>query len=194
MTDSANVSMIPDVTLETGDRQRLHPVSLEAGESRPSTTPVLHSEGELGHDHGTGDEDTEDTAGEPQSTRREELAESLRRRIKLVLTLEPDATSGYRALLATGSDGCDPLLRCIEVPDVVTALREAQALVEEAEARWRHQPRFPPAQPKKSATPPKPSRQPEPSPESQSQEQGGAHADGSSPAKPTSPDQLSLFS
>lgn len=71
-----------------------------------------------------------------------------RRPLKLVLHLQPICAAGYRALLALGTDGCDPLLRAAEVADLAAALAEIPQLVAEAEARWQAQPRYPGASPK----------------------------------------------
>jgi hypothetical protein len=72
-----------------------------------------------------------------------EATESSRRSLKLVLTLTPTQTVGYRALLALGADGCDPVLRSVEVADLPAAFQEIAALVAAAEARWQIQPRNP---------------------------------------------------
>jgi hypothetical protein len=69
--------------------------------------------------------------------------QAVRRALKLVLTLQPDDVGGYRALLAFGADGCDPLFRRAVAPSLEVALGEIAALVTEAEERWRHQPRNP---------------------------------------------------
>ena len=116
---------------------------------------------------------------------------------------------GYRALIALGSDGCDPLLRAADVPDVAGALQEVPGLLAEAEGRWQLQPRYPAAAPAKTrlaggsrapsppqgpprreppATPAEPRRAPTPSP-------SRAPASPQSPAPASSPaDQLTLFS
>jgi hypothetical protein len=67
--------------------------------------------------------------------------ESPLRTLKLVLTLTPVQTAGYRALLALGTDGCDPVMRSVEVADLSAAFQEMAALIAAAEARWRMQPR-----------------------------------------------------
>jgi hypothetical protein len=69
--------------------------------------------------------------------------ESPRRPLKLVLTLTPAQTVGYRALLALGADGCDPVLRSAHVADLPAAFQELAALIAVAEARWQIQPRNP---------------------------------------------------
>jgi hypothetical protein len=63
--------------------------------------------------------------------------------LKLVLTLRPADSAGYHALIAVGSDDCDPLLRSVDVADLPGALQEVAALVTEAEARWQTLPRNP---------------------------------------------------
>jgi hypothetical protein len=66
-----------------------------------------------------------------------------RRTVKLVLTLQPANSQGYRALLAMGADGCDPVLRAADVADFTAALDEMSRFIVEAEARWQVQPRYP---------------------------------------------------
>jgi hypothetical protein len=68
----------------------------------------------------------------------------------LVVNLRPGNAMGYRALLALGSDGCDPLLRAANVDDLAGALEEVPGLLAEAEARWQLQPRYPAVAPAKS--------------------------------------------
>src|SRR5207248_3040411 len=113
-----------------------------------------------------------------------------------------------RALLALGSDGCDPLLRAADVADLAGALEEVPGLLAEAEGRWRLQPRYPAAAPAKirpaggsresappqrpprriaPTTPAEPHRAPAPSPPR-------TPAPPQSPAPTASPtDQLMLF-
>ncbi|MBI4496623.1 MAG: hypothetical protein HY689_01830 [Chloroflexi bacterium] len=66
-----------------------------------------------------------------------------RRGIKLVITLQPEAGIGYRAVLAVGMEGCDPLLRSVEVTDLSAALDQVPGLFADAAARWQVQPRYP---------------------------------------------------
>ena len=76
--------------------------------------------------------------------------------LKLVVTLQPGEGQAYRAILALGADGCDPLLRCLEAETLPTILATVPALLAEAEARWAVQPRYPtttPAKAKPRATP-----------------------------------------
>ncbi|HZS01229.1 MAG TPA: hypothetical protein VFE37_21100 [Chloroflexota bacterium] len=68
-----------------------------------------------------------------------------RRALKLVVSLRPSNAVGYRALIALGADGCDPLLRTADVPDLAGALDEVPGLLAEAEGRWELQPRYPAA-------------------------------------------------
>jgi hypothetical protein len=132
-----------------------------------------------------------------------------RRALKLVVSLRPGNAMGYRALIALGSDGCDPLLRAADVVDLVGALEEVPGLLAEAEGRWDLQPRYPAPSPamtrppgggraaarpqgpprrEAAATPAEPYRAPAPSPL-------GAPASPQSPMSPSSPtDQLTLFS
>lgn len=85
-------------------------------------------------------------------------AEPPSRTLKLVLTLRPDEGAGYRALLALGTEGCDPLFRSCAVPDLPAAFDQAVALATEAEAHWQHQPRNP--GPTASRVKPAPPRRP----------------------------------
>ena len=81
-----------------------------------------------------------------------------RRTLKLVLTLQP-VDAGYRALVAVGTDGCDPLLRSLAVPDLAAALGQAAAIAAEAVDLWRAQPRYPAAasaKPARSTAPAQP--------------------------------------
>ena len=132
-----------------------------------------------------------------------------RRALKLVVSLRPGNAMGYRALLALGSGGCDPLLRAADVADLAGALEEVPGLLAEAEGRWQLQPRYPTAAPAKPrpaggsqaptppqgsprreapTTPAEPHRAPAPSP-------SRAPASPQSPAPASSPaDQLTLFS
>lgn len=66
-----------------------------------------------------------------------------RRVLKLVVTLQPIEGSTYRAILALGADGCDPLLRCLEAETLPAILAAVPALLTDAEARWAVQPRYP---------------------------------------------------
>lgn len=68
-------------------------------------------------------------------------AEAPRRTLKLVVTLTPADQGQYRAALAFGSEGCDPILRTTMVTALPDALEQVPILMEEAEARWRLQPR-----------------------------------------------------
>lgn len=77
---------------------------------------------------------------------------SLRRTLKLVLTLRPADGPGYQAILALGADGCDPLWRSASVADLPAALDEVPALAAEAEARWQAQPRYPTVAPQRAKT------------------------------------------
>jgi hypothetical protein len=73
--------------------------------------------------------------------------------VKLVALLRR-TEDGYRVQLAAGADGCDPVLRLIDVPDVSSALAALGALVAEGEVRWRAEPRYPSAA--RTAPPPRP--------------------------------------
>lgn len=66
-----------------------------------------------------------------------------RRALKFVVTLQPDPDGSYRAVLAAGADGCDPLLRTMIVQDLAAALTELARLAVTAEVHWRVTPRYP---------------------------------------------------
>ena len=68
-------------------------------------------------------------------------AEAPRRALKLVVTLSPAEHGHYRAVLALGSEGCDPFLRTATVTALPDALDQVPTLLEDAEAHWRLQPR-----------------------------------------------------
>lgn len=100
----------------------------------PASTDEPHDAPESQGEHGGPAEEV--TPNQPP-------AAASRRALKLVLHLQPIGAAGYRALLALGADGCDPLLRFTEVADLAAALDEVPGLVAEAEARWQAQPRYP---------------------------------------------------
>jgi hypothetical protein len=64
-----------------------------------------------------------------------------RRALKLVLTLQPDGDEHYTAILAVGSDGCDPLLHTMTARGLGEVLDELARLAVTAEAHWRVTPR-----------------------------------------------------
>jgi hypothetical protein len=80
--------------------------------------------------------------------------ETPRRPLKLVATLQPAADGGYHVILALGSDGCDPLFRALDAPDLPAALADVPALLTEAQDRWQTQPRYPSAGPMAKSKPP----------------------------------------
>src|SRR5947209_6051385 len=81
----------------------------------------------------------------PSTTKATSSPSAVRRTLKLVLTLQPREPVGYRALVALGTDGCDPLLRSLEVEALATILDTIPTLIAEAEAQWAAQPRYPAA-------------------------------------------------
>ena len=116
------------------------------------------------------------------------VAEAAPRPLKLVVTVSRDGDGGHRAVLALGSDGCDPLLRVIEAGELEDALRLVPELLAEAEARWQLQPRYPAASPttpvaNRSARTPSPRGSTATDPE-----QTGAPA-----PRSAEPDQMTLF-
>lgn len=115
-----------------------------------------------------------------------------RRSLKLVVTLRPVEGAGYRALLALGADGCDPLLRSAEAGDLQGALDEVPALVVEAEGRWQTHPRNPAARPAPRTRPARPSGPPASLPPAPLEpEAAGPTPD--TTGEPAGPGQLSLF-
>jgi hypothetical protein len=130
-----------------------------------------------------------------------------RRTLKLVVSLRPGGDLGYRALLALGADGCDPLLRTVDVADLASALDELPGLLAEAEGRWQLQPRYPTAAPTKARSA-APNRTPVPSRNGPRRETSTAAdepyegpalhppsvpASSPPPARSSSTDQLALF-
>lgn len=112
----------------------------------PASTDEPHDAPESQGEHG----EPADHATLEQQPR----AAASRRALKLVLHLQPIGAAGYRAFLALGADGCDPLLRFTEVADLAAALDEVPGLVAEAEARWQAQPRYPASTKARPATAP----------------------------------------
>lgn len=82
-------------------------------------------------------------------------ADMPRRPLKLVVTVQPVADGGYHAVLALGSEGCDPLIRVLDATDLPTVLNAVPTLVAEAHARWQTQPRHPSVRPATRAKPTK---------------------------------------
>ena len=142
--------------------------------------------------------------------------EAPRRALKLVLSLQPatgSAAPGYRALLAVGAEGCDPLFRSVEVAGLPAALGEVPALVADAEARWQTEPRYPaatrpgtqaaapPSRPGKTGRPAPPSAalgqdapaQDAPAEPGTASKPGPARSRPQSAPKSARPDQLPLF-
>ena len=120
-----------------------------------------------------------------------------RRPLKLVLTLQP-VDAGYRALVAVGTDGCDPLLRSVAVPDLAAALGQAAAIAAEAADLWRAQPRYPaaaPAKPARSTTPVQPAAPTTAEPPSATADDpaGPAQPRAATPQPAAPRNQLSLF-
>lgn len=116
------------------------------------------------------------------------VAEAAPLPLKLVVTVSHDGDGGHRAVLALGSDGCDPLLRVIGVGELEDALQVVPELLAEAEARWQLQPRYPAAAPttpvaNRSARMPSPRASAATDPE-----QTGAPA-----PRSAEPDQMTLF-
>ncbi len=100
---------------------------------------------------------TEPTAPLPTPEEAAPPSTPTRRGLKLVVTLQPVEGSTYRAILALGTDGCDPLLRCLEAETLPAILAAVPTLLTEAEARWAVQPRYPTTTPAKAKPRPAPS-------------------------------------
>ena len=132
-----------------------------------------------------------------------------RRSLKLVVTLTPAEAGQYRATLALGADGCDPVLRSVTVSALSEALDQVPNLVEEAQAHWRLHPRNPttvPATRRTAATRTRsgstaadaqaaerePRDPPDPGADAESSPSRPATNPVSVPARPTG-DQLTLF-
>jgi hypothetical protein len=123
-----------------------------------------------------------------------------RRALKLVVRLRPANAMGYRALIALGSDGCDPVLRAADVADLAGALEEVPGLLAEAAGRWQVQPRYPttavanarPAAPSRAPASPgeRPRREAPATPDEQRPAPTSAHPPATTSAQA---DQLALF-
>src|SRR5947209_4773950 len=81
---------------------------------------------ERGADPGAADAEPGDppTAEEAATASSQAARSTTRRALKMVVTLRPGDGPTYRAVLALGADGCDPLLRSAEVGDLQAALDE----------------------------------------------------------------------
>jgi hypothetical protein len=127
------------------DRHDQHPTSGLAA------TQLVRADDEPPADHEPGGPTTCGATAEPAADTvppMDDVAEGgvataagVRRALKLVVTLRPADGRGYRALLALGADGCDPMFRAVEAADFAAALAEALPLLAEAEGRWRTRPR-----------------------------------------------------
>ena len=127
--------------------------------------------------------------------------------LKVLLTLRPDGPAGYRALVGVGAAGCDPHFATIEASGPLQAVLNAvPAIVAAAETRWRTTPRYPTAlRPTVPATavPAKAPSHPKAT-VTRANSAAGAGGDSalsgavptttdSSPAKPATTTQISLF-
>ncbi|MHB1413977.1 MAG: hypothetical protein ACYC1C_01900 [Chloroflexota bacterium] len=68
---------------------------------------------------------------------------TLRPGLKLVVSLRPNGEGRYRAFVGLGAEGCDPVLRSVEVAELAGLLGMLPCLVEDAESRWQTSPRNP---------------------------------------------------
>ena len=169
-----------DGPAETGDDRSADPCGC--------APPPAAIASEPGHAHETG--------ADPYDAHREPAAgvETPTRELKLVVLLCPTG-SGFQARIAAGSQGCDPELRVVEVPDLPAALAALAELAAAAEARWRVQRRYPPVP--RPAPPahqrPAPKTPPRSDPRERPADPTGASSTG--PAAPTTAGagQLSLF-
>ena len=111
----------------------------------PHTSPDVGATAETGEPLALPEVDADQPAPEPEIEAEPEPepmtgSEAPRRTVKLVLTLQPTDDRGYRALLAIGADGCDPVLRSATVDGLPAALDGVPALLAEAEAQWQARP------------------------------------------------------
>ena len=113
------------------------PADMEGDDSRTIGAPAPSPDGDV-------PTQAEAADGPPEQP---PVAEAAPRPLKLVVTISRDGDGGHRAVLALGSDGCDPLLRVIEASELEDALQVVPELLAEAEARWQVQPRYPTAAP-----------------------------------------------
>lgn len=126
---------------------RVEPVPDDERPPAPASTDPATSE-QLAAAPGTDDDrgTAEGTAGGAQPTAGPADVPP-RRPLKLVLTLTPADGPGYRAVLALGTAGCDPLLCTADVAGPDAALDEIRCLLADAEAWWQTSPRYPAAGP-----------------------------------------------
>ena len=135
---------------------------------------------------------------EPASTLDEgSVPTAPRRPLKLVVTLTPAEAGQYRAALALGADGCDPMLRSLTVSALSEVLDQVPNLVDDAETHWRQHPRNPTTVPAprrsvsaqtRAVTPPTHTQVPEPVQE----DPPGARAEGDSPPSPPATDPVEM--
>ncbi|MFN8472808.1 MAG: hypothetical protein U0822_11515 [Anaerolineae bacterium] len=127
-----------------------------------------------------------------------------RRALKLVLTLQPRDDAHYRALVALGADGCDPILHTLDAGDLPAILAAIPDLLAQAEAHWAVHPRYPtvPTPPKATAKPATPAKPAATQPEQAPDPADGEHPSHPAPRAPTvhaepsasdSAGQLTLF-
>jgi len=153
-------------------------VDMEGDDSRTIGAPAPSSDGDV-------PTQTDAADGSPAQP---PVAEAGPRPLKLVVTVSRDGDGGHRAVLALGSDGCDPLLRVIEAGELEDALQVVPELLAEAEARWQLQPRYPAATPTPSVAN-RSARMPSPRASAATDsEQTGAPA-----PRSAEPDQMTLF-
>lgn len=105
-------------------------------------------------------------------------AQPSQRALKVVLTLQPRDDAHYRALIALGADGCDPVLHTLDAQDLPAILAAIPDLVAQAEAHWAVHPRYPTVPTPAKATAKPAATQPENAPDS---------ADGGHPSHPVPP-------
>lgn len=130
-----------DERVEASDRDEGPATAAEVGDAEPPPQPEPVAEPIAGNAVPAGSATADETPPPPGP----------RRGLKLVVWLRPEGAADYRAVLALGADGCDPLLRSAGVSDLQAALDEVPGLLAEAEARWAGQPRNPAARPARAA-------------------------------------------
>ena len=117
-----------------------------------------------------------------------------RRALKVILRLKPTDGTGYRALLAVGADGCDPLWRSLDADDLPAALDAIPGLLADAEEHWQHAHRYPaPTLPSRAKRREAAPGDPETSAPPAAGDTSSVPPAPRSPTKPVPVDQLALF-
>ena len=135
---------------------------------------------------------------EPSSVPEESsVSPAPRRSLKLVVTLTPADAGQYRAALALGADGCDPMLRSATVSALSEALDQVPSLLDDAEAHWSRHPRNPTTVPAARRSASAQTRAVSPATDAQADERSqedspDSRADGESPPSPPATDPVAM--